>query len=493
MAYENDRPRIATAVLTGVSTAAMVWLGTGLEPWWPLLWFAPLPVLAFAMRSSNRTAALTGFLSWLAGSLSMWPYYQSSLHSPPILLASLLTFLSVVPALMFMACVLLFRALLLRGAYWYAMLAPPSAWVSYEYILNVLWPHGTGGSLSYTQLNFLPFLQVASLTGPWGMTFLLLLFPAMITTALFLRQTNRKRVVRIIATGAAIFGCVMLFGAVRLGRQSQTQTVKAGLIASDQPDNVDVADEGAKTELLLGEYFAVAEDLAARGAKVIVLPEKLGVMIGTGTQATDPMFQRLADKTGASIVIGVLQVSPPLKYNQARVFVPSAPMLTYDKHHLLPPFESKLKPGTTLTTVSESSGTWGIAICKDLDFTPLSRQYGQAQTALMLVPAWDFGIDRVWHGHIAIMRGVEDGFSVVRAAKQGFLTVSDDRGRVLAETRSDSAPFATLLTNVPVGHDATLYLLLGDWFAWFALATFAVALVTLYRLRKTKRLAIPVD
>jgi len=63
----------------------------------------------------------------------------------------------------------------------------------------------------------------------------------------------------------------------------------------------------------------------------------------------------------------------------------------------------------------------------------------------------------------------------------------------VAETRSDSAPFATLLTNVPVGHDATLYLRLGDWFAWFALATFAVALVTLYRLRKTKRLAIPVD
>src|ERR1700733_4322779 len=137
------------------------------------------------------------------------------------------------------------------------MLSPPSAWVSYEYILNVLWPHGTGGSLSYTQLKFLPFLQVASLTGPWGMTFLLLLFPAMITTALFLRQTNRERAVRIIARGAAIFGCVMLFGAVRLGRQSQTQTVKAGLIASDQPDNVDVADEGAKTELLLGEYFAV--------------------------------------------------------------------------------------------------------------------------------------------------------------------------------------------------------------------------------------------
>jgi apolipoprotein N-acyltransferase len=29
----------------------------------------------------------------------------------------------------------------------------------------------------------------------------------------------------------------------------------------------------------------------------------------------------------------------------------------------------------------------------------------------MLVLAWDFQDDRSWHGHIAIMRGVEDGFS----------------------------------------------------------------------------------
>jgi len=82
-----------------------------------------------------------------------------------------------------------------------------------------------------------------------------------------------------------------------------------------------------------------------------------------------------------------------------------------------------------------------------------------------------------------VMRGVESGFSVVRAAKQGYLTVSDDRGRILAEVRSDSADFATLTANVPVAHNATLYLLLGDWFAWLALATLALSLVQLARPR----------
>ena len=84
----------------------------------------------------------------------------------------------------------------------------------------------------------------------------------------------------------------------------------------------------------------------------------------------------------------------------------------------------------------------------------------------MLVPAWDFFVDRAWHGHIAVMRGVEDGFSVVRSAKGGYLTVSDSFGRIIAEARSDSAPFATLIADVPAEHHPTLYLMLGDWFAW---------------------------
>ena len=82
------------------------------------------------------------------------------------------------------------------------------------------------------------------------------------------------------------------------------------------------------------------------------------------------------------------------------------------------------------------------------------------------------------------MRGVEGGVSIARAAKQGYLTVRDDRGRILAENRSDSAPFAALVADVPVAYNTTLYLLLGDWFAWLVLATLFFTLVQLYRLRK---------
>jgi apolipoprotein N-acyltransferase len=103
----------------------------------------------------------------------------------------------------------------------------------------------------------------------------------------------------------------------------------------------------------------------------------------------------------------------------------------------------------------------------------------------MLVPAWDFTLDRLYHGHMAIMRGVESGFGIARAARGGYLTVSDSRGRILAEKQSNSAPFATLLANVPAVHDNTVYLMLGDWFAWLTLATLAFTLARLALLTRS--------
>ena len=81
------------------------------------------------------------------------------------------------------------------------------------------------------------------------------------------------------------------------------------------------------------------------------------------------------------------------------------------------------------------------------------------------------------------MRGVESGFGLARAARGGYLTVTDNRGRVIAETRSNSAPFATLIADVPAVHDTTLYLLFGDWFAWVALAVLGLTLLRLIALR----------
>jgi apolipoprotein N-acyltransferase len=267
---------------------------------------------------------------------------------------------------------------------------------------------------------------------------------------------------------------------VRVATPQLGPLVKVGLIASDAQGNRDIASAGTDTERLFREYAAEAEKAALQGARVLVIPEKLGVVVDPETRTTDTFFSGLADKTGAVIVAGMVRATAQRGatgrelYNEARVYAPGRAPLSYDKEHMLPPFESQLKPGTTLTTMEETSGTWGVEICKDMDFTPLSREYGVLGTGLLLVPAWDFGVDRTLHGHMALMRGVESGFSMARAAKLGFLTVSDNRGRVLAERRSDAGGrFTTLVAEVPVEHARTMYLRFGDWFAWVMVAVLA--------------------
>ena len=480
MAFATDSRRIAVAVLTILCSSVLIWFGNGLDPWWPLFWLAPLPVLLFATRNSMRATAVVTFLAFLAGGGSMFRYFEM-LSSTPWMWIVAYTLI----ALLFTSAVLSFRGFLLRGAPWRALLAFPSTWVTCEYIANLVTPNGTAGSLAYTQLKFLPFLQLASITGPWGMSFLLLLFPAAIAIAVHLRSTAPRQAFRIAASALGLIALVLAFGAIRLAQPAPARQIAVGLIASDAPGNVRQAHDGAATERLLRDYAAEARSLAARGAQVIVIPEKVATVVDPDSTPADTVLQPLADQTGATIVAGFDHQLASSRFNEARIYQPQAQVILYHKHHLLPPFENIFNPGNAIAVLDRPTETLGVAICKDMDFTVLSRQYGKAGIGLLLDPGWDFNIDRSWHGHIAIMRGVESGFSIAHAAKNGYLTVTDDRGRILAETRSDSAAFATLIARAPAVHDNTVYLVLGDWFAWLSIAVLVCTRTPLFRRKQS--------
>jgi apolipoprotein N-acyltransferase len=108
--------------------------------------------------------------------------------------------------------------------------------------------------------------------------------------------------------------------------------------------------------------------------------------------------------------------------------------------------------------------------------------YGRAGVQAMLTPAWnlDVDVDGVYHSRMAVLRGVEQGFSVIRAARQGMLTVSDPYGQIVAEAPSADAPVATLSAHAPLGGFGTLYGRIGDVFGW-ACAAIVGLLVFLQR------------
>jgi len=92
---------------------------------------------------------------------------------------------------------------------------------------------------------------------------------------------------------------------------------------------------------------------------------------------------------------------------------------------------------------------------------------------------------------MAVLRGVEGGFAVARAARGGRLTISDDRGRIVAEAASADAPVASVLADVRVGRSGTPYARLGDWFAWLAGGVFVLALARGVRARSAQEVVKP--
>jgi apolipoprotein N-acyltransferase len=197
------------------------------------------------------------------------------------------------------------------------------------------------------------------------------------------------------------------------------------------------------------------------------MPEKIALVSDRVTLQIDALYKASSARVGADMVVGLDRSTRTNRHNEARLYSSSGgPAAIYAKHHMVPRFEDADQPGTTITTLEKSSGVWGMQICKDMDFPALSRQYGAKGVGLLLVPAWDFTLDGWLHSRMAVMRGVESGFTIARAAKQGMLTVSDNRGRILAQQDTAGMRFASLLANAPIQHNNTLYMRWGDWFAW---------------------------
>ena len=443
-------------------SAASFFLGTGLAPIWLLAWLAPIPVLWLAPRVSAPAAFFIGAAAFALGGFNEWYYFRAV--TP--LWVSLLN--AIGPACIFGAAVLLFRSRVVRGRLLQAALIVPVFWVVYEYVTSLVSIHGTIGNISYSQMNFLPILQVAAITGIWGISFSMLFFAAAVAAVLSAAPLKQRLVLA--CSAVVFFVCVLGYGFWRLAAMPKDSArVKVGLIASDDSDmTASTTDEAQHVFERFGKKM---QSLAGQGIQVFVFPEHSGPVTDASEAAADAMLGQQAKQMNAYIAVGVDRITPTLAWNQERLYGPDGTLVgTYNKHHLLPPFENRFTPSTTRTTVPETSGKWGLEICKDLDFPRLSREYSQDGVGLMLVPAWDFTIDGWLHGRMAIMRGVEGGFSIARSAKKSIVYATDDRGRILGERETGFAPFTTVITTIPVHHDATLYARLGDWFAWLNIA-----------------------
>ena len=106
----------------------------------------------------------------------------------------------------------------------------------------------------------------------------------------------------------------------------------------------------------------------------------------------------------------------------------------------------------------------GTAICKDLDFTNYIKKYGANNVVFLTILSWDFVTDDWLHSRMAVLRGVENGFSELRTTRQVRLTISDYFGRVTYEASGFDGKMATLLGKVSLQKRNTIYTRFGNWF-----------------------------
>src|SRR5439155_5117631 len=204
--------------------------------------------------------------------------------------------------------------------------------------------------------------------------------------------------------------------------------------------------------------------------------EKIGRLGESALAEVDTLFSSAANDKYTAIVLGLVRKKPSAAFNSSRLYSADGKLeANYDKHHLIPGVEPE-KPGDKRVILDEASGRWGLQICKDMDFPKLSREYAAEGANLLLVPAWDFNLDGWLHGRMAVLRAVENGFALARSARSGLLTLSDNRGRILAEAATVPGRFVSITGNVNVSREETFYTRAGDWFAWLCVAVFVILL-----------------
>ena len=207
--------------VAGLVSAAFAYLGTGLHPIWWALWLAPIPVIAIAPRLHGSAAFFLGAIVWLIGEMNQWNYVRHGIKLPPHI--TILYF--VVPAVVFGFGVLFVRGFIRRGSLFLASLAFPVYWVAYEYLTAMASPHSTWGNLAYTQMNCLSVIQIAAITGLWGISFIVFLFAG--TAAALLSGTGKPVHRRVLAIVGGLVVCAALVLANgdcnRIPRPNQSQ------------------------------------------------------------------------------------------------------------------------------------------------------------------------------------------------------------------------------------------------------------------------------
>jgi apolipoprotein N-acyltransferase len=390
-----------------------------------------------------------------------------------------------------------------------ALLVAPIAWVATEVIRAYAFFRFPWCLLGYTQHHHLPFIQIASVTAVYGVSFLLVESGALLAY-LALESDRRRR--RAAALGlVAMVASVFLIGLWLLYRPLPvTGVLRVGLVQANIAQ--DEKWDPARAEENLKKHVELTLAAALRGARLVVWPESAvpyrfdenpGLAAELRTLSRDRGLylifgnddRRFEAGQGERYFVGAKMLSPEgelaLRYHKIRLvpfgeYVPLQPLITLGGRVAAKLVQqvSDFTPGDTPGTGLVDGRRVGAFICYEAIFPDLVRQFTREGADLLVNvtnDAW-YGRTSAPHQHLAMaaFRAVENGKYLVRAANTGISAVVDPRGRVLEKTPLFEE--AALVRDVPLVPGRTFYSRYGDVFAWACLL--ATLVLTLQSFRR---------
>jgi apolipoprotein N-acyltransferase len=297
--------------------------------WW-LLWIAPVPVLVISLFATARLTFLVSFIASLIGRLSWFSYLVTVATLVPAIIFTLIL------PLIFAFIVLLSRRTVIKTNSWLVVFAFPVFYTCFEFLLIKFSPDGTAASIGYSQMNFLPIIQIASITGILGITFIVSFIPSALAFCWYYRH-QKKKLLFIGSAAVVITATIFSFGITRISNASKNNSIKVGLAVLDEKFHYLTNNPVFYKEIQTAEYYAQEiKSLASRGAQIVVLPERAININKETDSAVMHILTSVAKQNHILIITGYTNFKNNSPRNSALVISADGKLeMDYNKVHLV--------------------------------------------------------------------------------------------------------------------------------------------------------------
>jgi len=491
--------------------------------WWGTAWFGLVPLLLVL----NTKKPISGFFSAFVCGMSFFTgIYYWILEVAAIQwfhLALIAGFLGIYFGLFgFLFALLRSRV----GAPW-AFLAAPFAWVGVEFVRSHMgflahpWP-----LLGHSQIFCLPVVQLAALTGAYGISFLIVLINATLAATIlplwplstYAHQKPSKHGLVAIAVAAGLLvGLTLIYGLHTLLQPLSGSHIKVAVVQANIAQNKKWDPRYAPKIIQI--YSDLTRHIAEEQPALIIWPEAATPRAINVDQKLNREIEQLVQAVDIPILIGSThhQKIHPKKTGKIKFFnsafliegAKGGKRQRYDKIRLLPfgeylpnehilpwkvlgiPDIGSFTPGKEFTVFQSGDYRFATPICWETAFPYIAREFvnNGAQFLVNITnEAW-FGKTTAPYQFVAMsaFRAVENRVPMVRCTNTGISCFIDPFGRIVdritdAEGR-DIFIRGILARTITTTNEKTIYTRFGDWFAWLCLVVSAAALLSTFKTR----------